>query len=547
MSVIGEAEAPALTLVRSGDPLLQGIDLSGLAVATAQRVRSDTAEVLLGAESAPLLLRGRAGAIRFAYLTFGPSDSNLPLQLAFPLLGDRLLAELTGAVLPPSSIEVGDTLSVPSNAGTVVTDPAGTVVELAPGTPGLVVDRPGLWSVAAGDRPELFVAVNPAAAESTLTPVPSLPTERRPLRSGESPPDRATSLRAWVIGAALMAVAIEFLLARRQVGVRPRQWRLAVAVRVLVALALLGAVLDVGFDRDAGDVATVFVVDASDSLGTRGRNAAIEFVRDALSSQPGGSRAAVVMFGGDARIELLLQQQASLAQPSVKIDPSHSNLAAAIRLGGAILPADARRRVVLVSDGRATEGDVVREAARLGDKGIAVDAALVDTPGAADIAIGAVRTPSRVAEGDLVPIAVTLQFDSARPGRRHVASRRRGCVLTAPGRRAGALRPRPSCDTATGGGLRRYQVDVESRSDGVTQNNTAFAAVEVGGPPRVLIVEGMATNGAELGAALEAGGLAVATVSVAGIPELGDLLSYSSIVLVDVDRAPGVGPPGEQP
>ena len=535
VSVIGEAEAPALTLVRSDDALLQGIDLSGLAVATAQRVRSDTAEVLLGAESAPLLLRGRAGGVRFAYLTFEPSDSNLPLQLAFPLLGDRLLAELTGAVLPPSSIEVGDTLSMPSNAGTLVTDPAGTVVELAPGTPGLVVERPGVWSVAAGDRPELFVAVNPAAAESTLTPVPSLPTERRPLRPGESPPDRSTSLRPWVIGAALMAVAIEFLLARRRVGVGPRQWRLAVAVRILVALALLGAVLDVGFDRDAGDVATVFVVDASDSLGTRGRNAAIEFVRDALSGQPGGSRAAVVMFGGDARIELLLQQQASLARPSVKIDPSHSNLAAAIRLGGAILPADARRRVVLVSDGRATDGDAVREAARLRDKGIAVDAALVDTPGAADIAIGAVRTPSRVAEGDLVPIAVTL--NSTLRGPAVVTLRVDGEVVSSqlldvvPGAQSAAF-----VDTATGGGLRRYRVDVESRSDGVTQNNTAFAAVEVGGPPRVLIVEGVATNGAEFGAALEAGGLAVATVSVAGIPELGDLLSYSSIVLVDVDE-----------
>ena len=535
VSVVGEAPAPALTLVRSDDPLLQGIDLSGLAVATAQRVSSDTAEVLLGAESAPLLLRGRAGGVRFAYLAFELRDSNLPLQLAFPLLGDRLLAELTGAVLPPSSIEVGETLAVPLHSGGVVTDPAGAVVELAPGSPGLVVERPGLWSVAAPDRPELFMAVNPAAAESTLTPVPSLPTERRPLRPGESPPEGTSSLRPWVLALALVVIAVEFLLARRRVGVGPRQWRAAAALRILVALALLGALLDIGFDRDAGDVATVFVVDASDSLGIRGKSEAIGFVREALATQPEGSRAGVVMFGGDARIELLLQQQASLAQPSVKIDPSRSDLAAALRLGGAILPADARRRVVLVSDGRATGGDAVREAARLKEKGIAVDAVLVDTPGAADIAIGAVRAPSRVSAGELVPIDVELQ--STLDGPAVVTMRVDGEAVSAqrvdvvPGAQSVTL-----TDTAAGGGLRRYRVDVESLADGVTQNNTGFAAVDVGGPPRVLMVEGSAGDGAGLGAALEAGGLVVNTVSVAEIPQLAELLSYSSILLVDVDE-----------
>ncbi len=535
VSVVGEAEAPALTLVRSDDPLLGGIDLSGLAVATAQRVRSDTAEVLLGAEAAPLLLRGRADGVRFAYLTFDLSDSNLPLQLAFPLLGDRLLAELTGAVLPPSSIEVGDTLVVPPQSGGVVTDPAGTAVELAPGSPGLVVERPGVWSVAAPDRPEVFVAVNPAAAESTLTPVPSLPTERRPPRPGESPPSSSSPLRRWVLAAALAAVAAEFLLARRRVGVGPRQWRLAAAVRILMVGALLGALLDIGFDRDAGDVATVFVVDASDSLGIRGRSEAVGFVRESLAAQPGGSRAAVVMFGRDARIELLLQREASLAQPSVRIDPSHSNLAAALRLGGAILPADARRRVVLVSDGRATGGDAAREAARLADKGIAVDTVLVDAPGAADIAIGGVRAPARVSEGDLVPIEVTLQ--STLEGPAVVTLRVDGEVVSA--RRLDVVAGNQSVtltDTASGGGLRRYQVDVESRSDGVTQNNTGFAAVEVGGPPRVLMVEGTAGNGTELGTALEAGGLEVQTVSVAAIPELDELLSYASILLVDTSE-----------
>ena len=535
LSVVGEAEAPALTLVRSDEALLQGIDLSGLAVATAQQVRSDTAEVLLAAESAPLLLRGRAGGVRFAYLAFGLSDSNLPLQTAFPLLGERLLAELTGARLPPASIEVGETLTVASQSGGVLTDPAGTAVELAPGSPGLVVERAGLWSVTVPGGPVTFVAVNPAAEESDLTPVPGLPTELRPLRPGESRPESSSSLRLWAVGAALAVVAAEFLLARRRVGVGPRQWRLANAVRVLVALALLGALIDAGYERDAGEVATVFVVDASDSLGTRGRAEAISFVIEALAAQPDGARAGVVMFGGDARIELLLRREASLVRPSVRVDSSRSDFAAALRLGGAVLPSDARRRVVLVSDGRATDGDAVREAARLRDQGIAVDTVLIDTPGAADVAIGAVRAPSRVSQGERIQIDVALQ--STLEGPAVVTLRVDGEVAAA--QRLDVVAGAQSVtftDTADRGGLRRYQVDVESAADVVTQNNAAFAAVEVAGPARVLVVEGAPGDGAELGAALAAGGLEVDTVGVSGIPQLDGLLAYSSILLVDVDQ-----------
>ncbi len=535
LSVVGEAEGPALTLVRSDEALLGGIDLSGLAVATAQQVRSDTAEVLLAAESAPLLLRGRAGGVRFAYLAFGLSDSNLPLQTAFPLLGERLLAELTGARLPPASIEVGETLTLPSQSGGVLTDPAGTVVELAPGSPGLVVERPGLWSVAVPGRPETLVAVNPAATESGLTPVPGLPTELRPLRPGEPRTESYSSLRLWAVAAALAAVAAEFLLARRRVGVAPLQWRLANAVRTLVVLALLGALIDAGYERDAGEVATVFVVDASDSLGTRGRAEAVSFVTQALAAQPDGARAGVVMFGGDARIELLLRREASFLQPSVRVDPSRTDLAAALRLGGAVLPSDARRRVVLVSDGRATDGDAAREAARLRDQGISVDTVLIDTPGSADIAIGAVRAPSRVSQGERIPIGVALQ--STLEGPAVVTLRVDGEVAAV--QRLDVVAGAQSVtftDIAAGGGLRRYRVDVESAADAVTQNNHAFAAVEVAGPARVLVVEGVSGNGAELAGALEAGGLEVDTVPVSGIPQMDGLLAYSSILLVDVDQ-----------
>ncbi|MDE0268672.1 MAG: VWA domain-containing protein [Acidimicrobiaceae bacterium] len=537
VSVVGEVTLPALTLFRSDDSLLQGIDLSELAVATAQQVQTDTAEVLLGAESAPLLLRGRTNGVRFAYLAFQLADSNLPLQLAFPLLGDRLLSELTGTVLPPAAIEVGRVLDVPSQLGAVITDPSGAVSDLAPGTPGFVTDQPGLWSIDIPDRPTMFVAVNSASTESILTPVPGLPTKIRQPRPGEDPPSLLSSLRPWFLVAALLIVTGEFLLARQRTGVHPRQWRISAALRILAALALLGAFFNIGINRDAHHVATVFVVDASDSLGINGQNEAVEFVRDALDEMPADARAAVVMFGRDSRIELLMQYQVSLSHPSVVVDPSGSNLAAALRLGGAILPSDARRRIVLVSDGRPTNGDVIHEAEQQRSRGVIVDTVSLNSAnvGGDDIAITGVRVPSRVAEGDEAFIVVklestfegsvdvTLFADDELLSSRHVDVVQGTQTVT-------------FTDTATQIGLRRYQVRIASANDGIVQNNTAFAAVDVEGPPRVLVVEGKQDEGTRLAAALEAGGLNVHIIPVQLFPQLEDLLTYSSIVLANVDK-----------
>ena len=73
------------------------------------------AEVLVAAEArtaAPA--RHAARASRFAYLTFDLRDSNLAVQLAFPLLADRLVGELTGTTTITEPLEVGERLPVPA-------------------------------------------------------------------------------------------------------------------------------------------------------------------------------------------------------------------------------------------------------------------------------------------------------------------------------------------------------------------------------------------------------------------------------------------------
>ncbi|MGH9183469.1 MAG: vWA domain-containing protein, partial [Acidimicrobiales bacterium] len=178
VAVTGTVERPAVTLVRAEDPLLADLDLAEVAVAQAQRLRPGPADqVLVAAEGTPLLVRGERRGLPFAYLGFPLDQSNLPLQVAFPILGNRLVDDLAGAAVPTGDLRVGDALPVIGGEGVSVEGPDATTAAVPLGATPPVADRPGFWVVRQGGRPDQVLAVNPAAAESALAPAPRLPIE----------------------------------------------------------------------------------------------------------------------------------------------------------------------------------------------------------------------------------------------------------------------------------------------------------------------------------------------------------------------------------
>src|SRR4029453_4686127 len=90
---------------------------------------------------------------------------------------------------------------------------------------------------------------------------------------------------------------------RRRLGSGRRRVALAVRALLLVVLvfALAGFRLVLPVDR----LATVFVVDLSDSVGTAGRGDALAFLREPLAKRPEGDVAGIVAFGKEALVERL--------------------------------------------------------------------------------------------------------------------------------------------------------------------------------------------------------------------------------------------------
>lgn len=536
VEVTGSVERPAVTLVDTRDPLLSGVDLTGVAIAEAQAVNAPLTTTLVGAEGAPLLVRGETAGRPFLYQSFANGDSNLPLQLAFPILGDRVLAELGGSAAAPLGLTVGDRLPLDVAAGGTVTRPGGATVERPPGAAAPTADRAGFWAVEAGDASTTY-AVNPPVAESTLTPVEGLAvpeTDLRPRGEGVTATAGQRSVLVWVVVPLVGVLAAEWLLSRRRIGVSHRQWRAATLVRAGVAVLVVLALADLAVVRPAERVATMFVVDASDSLGAGGQAEAVAWVRDALAAQPADGLAGVTLFGGDARLEATLREDLALDRPTVRVDPTRTDLAAAMRLGGAVLPTDARRRIVVVSDGRPTEGDAAAEAERLAAAGIAVEFHAVGRVTGTDAAVAELNVPGVVREGEAVTVTATVEATVTAPA--VVALLRDGAQVA---EQAVDLEAGPNEvafeDVATGSGVTRYQVRVRYPGDTIAENDIGFAAAVVEGPATVLLLEGRPGNGRTLTTALEAAAIPVDVLGIDAVPPVDELAGYASIVLVDVD------------
>lgn len=533
--VTGEVARPVVTLVEPDDPLTRGLDFSDIAIAKAQQIAPVGDLTVIGSDATPLLVRGNRQGRAFAYFTFAMRDSDLPLNVAFPILGDRLLSLLASRALPIADVRVGQPLPVAGAKAVTVQSPLRARIEVPAGAAPPIADRPGFWTVKEQGKPDRIVAVNPDPAESRVAPL-SVPVRAETGAGGGRATHGEVPLTRWFVAVLLLVLAAELFLSLRARGVSTVQWRTAMVVRTLIAAALVAAMLDASVPRVRNRVATMFLVDSSDSMGAAGRQEAVRWVRSALERQRGSDLAGVAFFGGDARIEASMKEGVDFADQTVRIDGTRTNLAGALRLAGALLPDDARRRVVVVSDGRATQGDAAEEAQRLRRSGVRVDVRPVARRLGVDAAVTRVDAPGKVRKGDSVNIRATVEATNEMPAR--VALDRDGTLIEERAVTLAAGENTIEFTVPAGDpGTVRYRVVVNGAGDTVPEDNSGFAATHVEGTARVLVAEGMAGVGGPLVAALRAGGLEVDVVDAAALPALDRLSGYTATVLVDVDAA----------
>jgi Mg-chelatase subunit ChlD len=526
-------EDPVPTLIRSDVDLLADLDLRGLAFASAQRIDAPAASTLIAAEGAPLLVQGRDANVGFVYLAAPLSQTNLGLLPAFPVLGDRVIATLGRTDLVGGDLHVGDALNLAVGADAAVTSPSGSETTVRPGNPAPMVDRTGFWTVRTEDQGERTVVVNADPVETQVAPTDQLAIPGiRGDRGGEGEPVTKSLVGALIL-TALLVIAVEWLIGRRRRGVPQRQWRRSEYLRIAIVVLLLAALWAPSFHRSSDAVATVFVVDTSDSLAAS-RDDVVGTVREALAKQPSGSVAGVVVVGAQARVDAAVKADLAWGAPRTEVDGSATDLASGLRVAGAMAPPDHARRIVVISDGRQTTGeDLGIETARLKRAEVAVDSVEIDPAFGADVSVVSVDVPSRARATDQLTIDVNVNVTVAQQA--NVTLLRDGKEVDSKLSDLSAGNSLVSFTQPAGDEANiEWTARVAGPNNGVFENDESRASTRVEGRPSVLLVEGSPGGANTLAAALNAAGTATKVTSPEQLGGLSDLAGVDAVVLVNV-------------
>jgi uncharacterized membrane protein len=333
----------------------------------------------------------------------------------------------------------------------------------------------------------------------------------------------------------LLAIPVLTLIAMQGAERAARARRgMAAALRGALVLSAILALSGPSIVRASDRLATIFLVDASDSVGANARGAARDYIRAALAAMPRDDEAGIIVFGDNALVERAVGNDPDLGPLLSKPQTGQTDLAGAVRLGLALFPEGYARRLVIISDGQETKGDLVAAANVAAASGVEISTRTLAGASGDETLVGEVRAPARAREGESIDVGVTIQ--STRGGAARLRLFADGNLLT---EQDVTLRAGDNPFTFTvaqpGAGFHRFRAEVKATADTFWQNNTASAFTDVKGRARILLLEGSPDEGANLGAALRASGYVVDTLAADRAPaNLAELVAYDAIVLVDV-------------
>ncbi|MCU0480797.1 MAG: VWA domain-containing protein [Anaerolineae bacterium] len=301
---------------------------------------------------------------------------------------------------------------------------------------------------------------------------------------------------------------------------------------ILLVMSLAGAQLVQSANRSA----VVFLIDSSDSLGGVAQASAEAYIRQSLQTMRPDDLAGIIVFGAEAQVVRTMSNSRELAPIRSQPNGGNSNIEAAIRLGLALLPEDAVRRMVIFSDGLSTVGDALNAAQLAQSVGIEIDYILFErTPVIPDVEISAVDVPPRLNENQEFNLIVTLTANYTTDVTMRILSSDeeiyREVVTVREGENNYTV-PLRSGES----GFRDFKVQIDE-TDRFFENNTLSAFTRVEGIPRILVVTG--ENGEEnaryIVPALEENGLEVTIIPAESFPTTSaGLALYDSVILVNV-------------
>jgi uncharacterized membrane protein len=318
-------------------------------------------------------------------------------------------------------------------------------------------------------------------------------------------------------------------------GIAKVRKRIAFAVRFLMAACVVVALMGPQAYRENEGTAVIYLLDRSDSVAEADRAKAIEFVDRALRSLGPNDAGGVIAFGLEPVVESAPGGRRGLTRLMSVIDPSASDVAAAVRLAAASFPEGKARRIVVVSDGNETRGDAARAAEAAAVEGVELDYVSLGTVRRrVEASVLEMQAPSERRADQPFELRVLVESSTEQQGRlviekNGVAVSQVDVVL--PAGKSWVTVDQKLLDP----GFYRYRASLEVPDDTDRRNNVGGAFVNVQGMPKVLVLQEDASQ-TELAEALQKQGISVDLFGPEGIPvRAEEIQPYDAVILNDIN------------
>ena len=322
---------------------------------------------------------------------------------------------------------------------------------------------------------------------------------------------------------------------------------ISLIVRIIIVVLLILSVADVQYLKTDDKLAVMFLADISDSISDDGLTKATDYVNEALELRGGNQQSGLIAFTdkaevvrallkngdeADAKLELTEVKKAWLETDEDAGDTT--NIAQAIETAWGIFPANANKRIVLITDGVETQGDAVHTALRGKDFGIQIDTVPIYPSDEPEVMVQRLDMPAQVKQGAPFNVEVLIhsnhedvaeirlfknKFEVAKQEARLEEGENR-VIFT---------------QTAMESGTLTYDALCRSTKDTRYDNNRALGIVSVSGKPKVLLIDENEAQARYLTRALEDAKIRVDVRNGLGVPnELADLQNYELVIFSNV-------------
>jgi Ca-activated chloride channel homolog len=347
----------------------------------------------------------------------------------------------------------------------------------------------------------------------------------------------------WWLLASMLVVPVVWLARRNLASLGRVRYAMALLLRVIVILLLVILLARPMLVRKNRRATVIAVMDRSRSIPQASADSALDYLARAAALTGAENQFAIVDVAETASISMLPATEPTLRRRNTTLSGQQSRLASGIEMAMAIAPPDTATRIVLVSEGNETEGDLKEAARTAAANKIPIDVLPLRYRYESEVLFRRLAAPSRARSGQTIDLRFLLDSTAAV----------RGKLLLTLNDRPLDLMPESDevavpVDLVAGTNVKTVSVPVgargihtfeavfmpdDARADRIIENNRASAVTYVAGPGYVRIFD-TESAGADIARVLNEADLDASCVDVGLMPtELTRLLDADAVVLVN--------------